>query len=340
MRIILIGLLVLASHSAALAQRGDNNRVPTVIATAAEMKSFPLEVEALGNAFANESIEVRAKITATVDSINFTEGQQVEKGEILLTLEDSQPLAAVATARANLIDASAQYKRSSELIRSNAVSQSQLDQIEATRDAAQAALTAAQARLDETVIRAPFAGRLGLRRVSVGSLVSPQTVVTTLDDTSVVKVDFAVPEVYLSRLSTGMPVIAKSVAWPDIAFNGEVVAVDTRVDPISRTVSVRALVPNEEGRLRPGMFLTVRLLKSDEVGLMIPESAVVPEQSVQYVFIVDEAGVVSKRQVELGRRRPGEVEVLAGVAEGERVISEGSQKVRDGAVVEVVEAQS
>lgn len=336
----MIGLLIAASVSVALAQRGGGDRIPTVIVTAAQVKSFPLEVEALGNAFANESIEVRAKITATVNSINFTEGQQVEKGEVLITLEDSQPLAAVATARANLIDASAQYKRSSELIRSNAVSQSQLDQIEATRDAAQAALNAAQARLEETVIRAPFSGRLGLRRVSMGSLVSPQTIVTTLDDTSVVKVDFAVPEIFLSRLSTGLPVIAKSVAWPDIEFNGEVVAVDTRVDPISRTVSVRALVPNDEGRLRPGMFLTVRLLKSDEVGLMIPEGSVVPEQSIQYVFTVDDAGMVSKKQVELGRRRPGEVEVLGGLEEGERVVSEGTQKVRDGATVEVVEASS
>jgi membrane fusion protein (multidrug efflux system) len=260
----------------------------------------------------------------------------VAAGDVLVRLESSEPLADLAAARAALVDSESQFRRAQELFRTRVVSASEMEQLEARRDADQAAVKAAQARLDHTVIRAPFEGSIGLRRVSVGSIVSPSTVITTLDDTSRIKLDFDVPEVFLSRLQKGLTVTARSAAWPDVVFTGTVSSVDTRVDPVSRTVTVRALLPNDDGRLRPGMFLTVTLLKDDVVALLVPEHAIVPERSKQFVFVVDADGTVRQREVTTGRRRPGEVEILDGVREGERVITEGTQKVRDGSAVTVL----
>jgi membrane fusion protein (multidrug efflux system) len=309
-----------------------------VVIAEASIKPFPLSAEALGNARANEAVNIRPEITAAITSIEFEEGQSVQQGEVLVRLESSEPLADLAAARAALVDSESQYGRSRELYETRVVSESELEQLEARRDADQAAVNAAQSRLDHTVIRAPFSGQLGLRRVSLGSIVGPNTVITTLDDTSRIKLDFDVPEVFLSRLVTGLAVVARSAAWPDSAFEGRVTSIDTRVDPVSRTLIVRALLPNDDGRLRPGMFLTVTLLKDDVVALMIPEQAIVPERSKQFVFVVGEGNVVEKREVRSGRRRPGEVEILDGLAEGDRVITEGTQRVRPGSVVEAVMA--
>jgi len=313
-------------------------QAPGVIVDKVRIKSFPLSAEALGNANANESIEVRTEITAALKAIYFTEGQRVEKGTILAELENAQQLAELAAARAALVESSSQLKRSEELFKTKVVAASQLEQLRAEQEADLAAVNAAQSRLEKTIIRAPFTGRLGLRRVSVGSILNTNTVITTLDDTSVIKLDFDVPEVFLANLEPGMRVAAHSAAWPGTVFNGEVAFIDTRVDPVTRTVIVRAVLPNEEGRLRPGMFLTVSLLKQEAQALVIPEEAVVPEGSKQYVFVVGTDGLAELREIQTGRRRPGEVEVISGVSEGERVITEGTQKARDGQPVRIIEA--
>lgn len=304
-----------------------------VVVDTAEVVSFPLSAEALGNAHANEAIDVRAEITAAVTAIKFEEGQWVEKGSVLVELENASQLAAVASARATLVESTSQLKRSEELFKTNVVAASQLEQLKAKQEADQASVNAAQSRLVQTVIRAPFSGRLGLRRVSMGSIVDTSTVITTLDDTSRIKLDFEVPEVFVARLQPGLLVTARSAAWPDQTFNGEVTSVDTRINPVTRTISVRALLPNEDGKLRPGMFLTVALLREDVMALMVPEEAIVPERSKQFVYTVDAANAVGLREVQTGRRRPGEVEIISGLTAGERVITEGTQKVRPGQTV-------
>ena len=309
---------------------------PAVIVIEASIQSFPLTSEALGNARANEAVEIRPEITAAITRIAFEEGQTVGKGEVLLELESSEPLADLAAARAALVDSTSQYRRSEELFKTRVVSASQLEQLEAKRDADQAAVNAAEARLAQTVIRAPFDGQLGLRRVSQGSIVNPSTIITTLDDISLIKLDFDVPEVFLSRLQKGLSVTARSAAWPDQEFHGEVTTIDTRVDPISRTIIVRALLPNQEALLLPGMFLTVSLLKDDVESLMIPEQAIVPERSNQYVFVLGMDLVVEKRAIRTGRRRPGEIEVIAGLEPGEVVVVEGTQRVKPGQPASVV----
>jgi len=325
---LLLTAFLLAFSGALGAQPGGDP--PAVVVAEARVVPFPLSAEALGNTRANEAIEVRPQITAAVTAIEFKEGERVAAGDVLLRLESSEPLADLAAARAALVDSESQLRRAQELFRTRVVSASELEQLEARRDADRAAVAAAQARLDHTVIRAPFAGNVGLRRVSVGSIVSSSTVITTLDDTSRVKLDFDVPEVFIPRLQPGLTVAAHSAAWPDSVFRGTVSSIDTRVDPVSRTVTVRAVLPNEDGHLRPGMFLTVTLLKDDVTALMVPEQAIVPERSRQFVFVVAADGAVAQREVKTGRRRPGEVEILEGLEPGELVITEGTQKVRDG----------
>jgi membrane fusion protein (multidrug efflux system) len=319
-----------------LAEAQGQPEPPGVIVAEASIKPFPLSAEALGNARANESVEIRPEITAAIVDISFEEGRFVEEGTVLVRLQNSEPLADLAAAKAALVDSESQYRRASELFKTRVVSESQLEQLEAQRDADLAAVNAAEARLEQTVIRAPFAGNLGLRRVSLGSIVNPSTVITTLDDTSQMKLDFDVPEVYLSRLEPGLVVSAHSAAWPETRFAGRVTSIDTRVDQVSRTVTARALLPNEDGHLRPGMFLTVTLLKEDVLSLLIPEQSIVPERSRQFVFVVDEAGMVERREISTGRRRPGEVEVLEGLEAGERVIAEGTQKARPGQPVRIL----
>jgi membrane fusion protein (multidrug efflux system) len=308
---------------------------PAVIVAAARSVRFPLSVEAVGTARANEAVDIRPQVTEVVTAIHFEEGQRVEAGQVLVDLENSEALADVAAARANLVDLENQVRRTRELFETRAVAASELDQRVAQRDAARATLDAAQSRLSDTRVRAPFAGRVGLRRVSLGTLVTPTTMITTLDDTDTIKVDFDVPETALARLEEGLGVEARSAAWSDRVFQGRVASIDTRVDPVSRTVTVRSVVPNPDGRLRPGMFLTVTLLREDVTALLIPEQTIVPEQSRQFVYVVGPAGQVEKREVETGRRRPGEVEILSGLEEGERVIAEGTQKVRPGGSVEI-----
>lgn len=311
-------------------------QAPGVIVATARIVEFPLTVEALGNALANESVEIRPKLTETIAAVRFAEGTRVEAGSVLVELQNTEALAAVAGARAAYAESSSQLRRAQELARTRAVSAAEIEQLSARRDANRAGLDAANSRLAEATVRAPFAGRVGLRRVSPGSLVGPDTIITTLDDTDTIKLDFAVPEARLAQLQPGLTVEARSIAWPDQVFEGVVASVDTRVDPVSRSVTVRAHIPNPNARLRPGMFLTVTLLNRNVQTLMIPEQAIVPEQSRQFVFVVDNDGVVHKREVRTGRRRPGEVEVLDGLTEGEQVITEGTQRARPGNRVTVL----
>lgn len=293
---------------------------------------FAQQVEALGTARANESIDVTAKVSGIVTRIAFSEGQSINKGAVLVTLEDSESQANLAEANAALVEVRSQYDRAKELFATRAVSQSDLDQLEATVQANEARVAAAEARLGDFVIRAPFAGRVGLRNVSPGSLVSPGEVITTLDDTSVIKLDFSIPETFLSVIEQGMTINAESAAYRDRTFEGRILSVDTRVDPLTRSVAVRARINNDDDVLKPGMFLTVGLIQDENLALAVPEEALVPEQDRQYVFVVEE-GAAKKQLVSVGRRKPGWAEITSGLSNEDQVVLEGTQKLRDGAAV-------
>jgi membrane fusion protein (multidrug efflux system) len=316
------------------------SELPGVIVSEVQRLPFPLTIESLGTAHANESVELRPLASQRIVKILFEEGEQVEAGRVLVELQSAEARADVASAKATLSDSVSQLRRAQQLFETKAVSASELDRRVTRRDADQAALDAAHARFADTRVSAPFAGVLGLRRVSLGSYVTPETVITTLDDTQTIKLDFSVPETVLARIAPGLPVRARSAAWPGSVFEGVVASVDTRVDVISRTLKVRARVPNEDGRLRPGMFLTVDLLRDDVTALVVPEGALVPEHNRQFVLVVGEGDEVERREVETGRRRPGLVEVRSGLSAGEVVVVEGTQKAIPGRTVRVIERRS
>jgi len=315
---------------------GGGSGAPAVAVVAVPVRSeqISFDIEALGTTRANESVEITSKVVNQVTAVRFDEGQQVAKGAVLVELDGEQVRADLAAAEAALAESRSQYKRSRELYTTKILSDSQLEQIEATFKANEARVASARARVSDTVIRAPFAGRVGLRRVSVGSLISPGTVITTLDDTSTIKLDFTIPETFLPVVKPGLGIAATSVAYPDTRFTGKVSSVDSRVDPATRSVTVRALVPNSEGLLKPGMFLTTRLSRGAVDALLIAEQALVPEGGEVFVFVAKD-GVVEKRKVQIGQRRVGQVQIVQGLAAGELVVTEGTQKLRDGAAVSV-----
>lgn len=310
-----------------------------VITAEAKIQPLGVEIEAVGTARANESVEVTSKASNTVTAIRFEEGDRVRKGDILVELNGDEARAALAEAEATLAESQNNFKRSRDLYAQQALSVSQLDLIESTLKANQARVDVAKARLADTIIRASFDGKTGFRRVSLGSLVSPGTVITTLDDTSVIKLDFTVAETYLYALEKGLPVTAATAGLPGREFNGKVSQIDSRVDPVSRSIAVRAELPNPKGELRPGMFMTVKLQGEVAPALLVPENAIVPEQGRTFVFVVED-GQATRREVKLGKRRPGVVEIVEGLKEHERVVVEGTQNLRDGGPVREQEQQA
>jgi membrane fusion protein, multidrug efflux system len=316
---------------------GGRNAGPTQVTTVlVRNETLAQRLEALGTARANESVDISSKSSNVVTAVRFRDGERVRQGQVLVQLDDATARADVAAAQAAVTESESQYNRSRELLNTQALSKSQFEQLEATLKADRARLQAAQARLEDTVIRAPFSGRVGLRRVSVGTLISPGDVITTLDDTSVIKLDFAVPENFVSTLREGLSVRATAPAFPGRHFTGKVASIDSRVDINTRAVTVRALLANEDGALKPGMFLNVALAKDERQALVIPEEALTPEAEKQFVFVVD-GGKAQRREVRIGGRRPGNVEVLSGLQPGDSVVVEGTQKIRDGAPVQATE---
>jgi membrane fusion protein (multidrug efflux system) len=316
--------------------RGGWGGPATVVTETIELQSIIDEIEALGTARANESVEIQPRIASLVERVFFEEGQLVEAGDLLVQLENSEIKAGLALAEAALSESRSLYNRSRSLADTQAISASSLEQLLAQVQVNEAQVEAARARLDNTIIRAPFAGRIGLRRVSPGSFVNTDTVITTLDDVSRIKLDFTVPETFLTVLTEGMRIQAHSLVYPGHVFEGTVDSIDTRLDPVSRAVQVRALIPNREDLLKPGMFMSVDLKRDRGRMVVAPEQAIVPEGSNQYVFVVAD-GVAERRLVELGRRIPGLVVIEDGLAPGEEVITEGTHKVRDGSPVATVE---
>jgi membrane fusion protein (multidrug efflux system) len=308
---------------------GPGKPVEVVVAPVAR-KPWADVIEALGTAKANESVVLTAKVTETVDRVNFTDGQRVEAGMVLVELSGRAEVANLEEARATLREAEQQYARQKGLAEAGTIPRSQIDTLVATRDAAKARMQSIRARLGDRVITAPFDGVLGFRKVSAGTLVTPGTEITTLDDVSVINLDFSVPEIYLSALADGLAVSARSAAWPGRHFDGTISSIDSRVDPVTRAVIVRAELPNAEGLLRPGMLLGVEVASAPRAALVVPEIAVGSSGTQQFVFRVEADGSAKQVRITLGARRAGEVEVLSGLEEGQQVVTDGLVRMRDG----------
>lgn len=315
---------------------GMRRAVPVVLGSVVE-RSFEDQIEALGTARANESIVVSAQVTETVSQIGFDDGAVVSKGDVIIELTSREESAQLSEARANYEEAVRQHARSVEMRRDGTVSQAQLDAQTTARDAAKARLDELQARLRDRLIRAPFAGVLGMREVSPGTLVQPGDPITTLDDIDLIKVDFSVPERFMSVIRPGLVVYASTAAYPDQRFEGVVRAIDTRIDPETRSVRMRADIPNKGHALRPGMLMAIELSANERSAFSVPEESIVPVGEKNYVFVVDEAGQAARLELQTGRRDAGDVEVLGGLSGAERIVIEGGSMLYPGSAVEVVE---
>lgn len=310
---------------------------PTVVVAEARVMEFRDTIQGLGTAQASESVNVMARVSQTVREIHFSDGQDVKKGDLLIVLNDREERARVQELEFRLAEAKRQLDRLRELAKRNAASTTQIDEQEVRVEQTTAELAVAQSRLEEMQIKAPFQGRLGIRQVSLGSLVRSGDVITTLDALHPIYVDFSVPELYLPSLTPGLSVTAQSVAYDNRTFEGKIKSLASRVDPVTRAIQVRAELDNSSFELRPGMLLHVELERRVDYTLMIAEGAIIPIRNEHYAYIIDEEGRASMVEVEIGRRQPGWVEILGGISEGDQVIVEGTIQVRDGLPVNTTE---
>jgi membrane fusion protein, multidrug efflux system len=310
---------------------------PVVVAEVRE-REFVDILEALGTARANESVEIVATLEERIAEIHFDDGDMAAAGQVLVTLESDEERSRLQEARAVLEEQRLRHERSRNLLQRRATSRAQVEEEERLLRVAEARVANIEARLRNYTLRAPFAGVLGFRRASPGAVVDSGTPITTLDDIARVKVDFSVPEKYVGLLASDMTVTARSAAYPDRIFHGRIRTVNSRIDPVTRSVEVRAVVDNPELTLKPGMLLTVEVARSRVRSLAIPEESVLMEGDRKYVLVVDETDTVRRREIETDRREPGLVEVTEGLAAGDRVVVEGTNRVRPGAGVSVVDA--
>lgn len=291
------------------------------------------EVSAVGTLRSNESVVVRPEISGRIARIDFDEGKPVRKGQLLVALDDSVNAAELQQAKANLALQSSNYQRTVELARDNFVSANAKDQALNNLRVAEASLALAQARLAKTRILAPFSGIIGIRQVSVGDYVKEGQDLASLEDISSLKVDFRVPELYLTSLRRGQGVEVETDALAGKTYVAVLDAIDPLVDQNGRALVLRARLKNSDGALRPGMFVRTRLIIAERPeALTVPEEALVPIGSSQYAFRVS-GGKAERVKVETGVRRDGRVEIVAGLNAGDIVVTAGQIKLRDGVPV-------
>jgi membrane fusion protein (multidrug efflux system) len=309
--------------------QGGDRPIP-VTTVRLQPQSFADTLIAIGTVKARESVTVTAKVSEIVQTVHFDSGQEVRAGAPLITLSDRQQQAALAEAQASADEAGRLLRRQSELVQQQLIARAQVDNQRAARDVAQARVAQIRAQIADRVVRAPFSGVLGLRQVSPGALVTPGTAIATLDDISRVYVDFPLPESQLSRIGTGQRVDARAVAYPEQRFEGTVQTVDARIDPATRAVQVRADLPNPQRLLRPGMLINVEIAGAERTALLLPEIAVTQVGRDSFVFRVDGKGSVEQVKVVAASRRDGKVEIVEGVAIGDRIVVDGTGKLRPG----------
>ena len=335
--LLLAGLLVYLNLPEEQTQQRPRAGSTPVTLHQVQQAEFAVVVEALGTARANEAVTITAQQSEIVQRIAFDDGELVEANQLLLTFNNREELARVNELEVNLQEAKRQLARVTNLARESVASEQLLDEQEARVKALKAQLEVANAQLAELEVRAPFAGKLGIRQVSVGALVDPGDVITTLDDLHKVKVDFSISESHLPTVALGQPVEARSVAYQDLVFAGQITSIDSRVDPVTRSIQIRALIDNPDLQLRQGMLLQINLQKQMLNTLVVPERALLPVEDKQYVFVVEQGKAVRK-EVIVGRRKPGLAQIISGLESGENVVVEGTLRLRDGSAVSVLNA--
>lgn len=308
--------------------------VSVEISPAAERR-MESTIEAVGTSLALQSVEIVPLASGRVETIDFEPGQKVEAGQVLVKLDDDIERADLSQAEGEVRENEIAIERATTLRKTNTVAQAAMDTLVARKANVMAGLDRAKRRLADRSVKAPFPGTVGMRRADVGARVDDSTVLTTLDDLSVVRVEFSLPETFFGRVVIGQPVVATTAAYGKRRFEGKVSSVDSRIDPIARAFKVRATIPNADLALPAGMFMHVTLQLENRLTVVVPEQAVVPQAGKSYIFVVAD-GAAKRREVVVGMRQPGSVEIAEGLKPGEVVVTSGLQRLRDGSQVQVV----
>ncbi|MEM9740675.1 MAG: efflux RND transporter periplasmic adaptor subunit [Pseudomonadota bacterium] len=319
----------------AIAQRGGP---ANVFAEPVAERDFSREIEALGTLLPREQVDLTLNASDRITAVYFEDGERVRAGKTLVSLAQREQVALVEAAEANVDEANRQLDRVVRLADAEAVSQSELDRARRDVDSAEANLRALQSRQSDRVLVAPFEGILGFRQVSVGSFVRPGDIVATLIDDGEMLLDFDVPSTLLRAVQPGTEIVAETDDIPGEVFVGTVATLDNRIDPITRSIRARASLPNPDAVLRSGMFMRVTVNAEPRRSPAIPEEAVQPVGPKSFVWqIVEEEGALLARrtEVQLGQRSAGYIEVRDGLSLGDRVVTEGIIRVREGAPVRV-----
>ncbi|HEV2041279.1 MAG TPA: efflux RND transporter periplasmic adaptor subunit [Casimicrobiaceae bacterium] len=312
----------------------------SVEAIKVERLALPQGITAVGSLRSDESITLRPEVAGRISAIQFREGERVAKGAPLVKLDPSVTQAELQQAQANMVLAKAKYDRAVDLQGKGFISGQARDEAENNLKVGEAALALARAKLAKLSIEAPFSGIIGLRSVSVGDYVKEGADMVNLEAIDPLKVDFRVPEIYLSQIRVGQSLQMTLDAVPGKTYEGKVFAINPLVDTAGRAVVIRAQVRNQDTTLRPGMFARVRLLTHEtQEALVVPEQAIVPQGDEWFVYrVVD--GKAQRAKVEIGQRRDGKAEVMKGLRDGDVVVTAGQLKIRDGVPVQVAAVQS
>jgi membrane fusion protein (multidrug efflux system) len=307
----------------------------SIEATKVSKASMPQGITAVGSLRSDESITLRPEVAGRISAITFREGERVAKGAPLVKLDPSVTEAEAQQARANLTLAKAKYTRAIDLEKKGFISGQARDEAENNLRVSEAILAVAEAKLSKLSIAAPFAGIIGLRSVSVGDYVKEGTDMVNLESVDTLKVDFRVPEIYLTQVRVGQSLQLTLDAMPGKNYEGTVFAINPLIDAAGRSVVIRAQVRNQSTALRPGMFARVRLLTRDvQDTLVVPEQAIVPQGDEWYVYRVVDSKA-QRTKVEIGQRRDGKTEIVGGLQDGDVVVTAGQLKLRDGVTVQI-----
>lgn len=294
-------------------------------------------IEAIGTLRSREEVVITSEVSGRVVAIEFATGQRVADNQLLVQLDDRQVQADLQVAESRLADAQRQLRRAQQLRSSNSISQAQVDELRTGVDVAEAERQAARVRTTNHRIVAPFAGVVGLRELSPGAYIESGDPLTTLDADGAMELTFAVPERFIGQLQLAQAVSSMTASWPGEVFRGELAELDTRIDPLSRTLKVRALIDNRMGRLRPGQFMSVHLTLREREALVVPEQAVLLQGDESYLFVATADNTAERRSVELGSREPGMVEVLSGVSHEDRVVITAQDRLASGDQLQILE---
>ncbi len=327
-------LLMIASTSGAFAQGGPWDDVAIAVeTTTVEVTTLESSVKAIGTLTAEASATLRAEVPGQILAVHFREGEHLVAGTKLYSIEATVLEAEVNEARANMNRSRAALARAEELHAKQLISGTDYDSARANYDVDAARLRSSQARLAKTVIRAPFDGFTGLRRINVGDYATVGQELVDVVQLDPLRVDFSMPEILLPKVKSGLAVDVTVDAYPDEVFSGSVIAVAPKTDVQGHSLEVRASLPNDELKLRPGLFVRISISLGEKTGaIVIPEQAIWPVGQDKTVFVVN-GDKAEQRIVRIGERQPGLVEITEGLSAGEVVVTAGQMKLHDGARV-------